>query len=350
MNLKERLNRRFMKIGTHDTTKKVVIVAEIGNNHEGEFTLAKEMIHSAAEAGADAVKFQTFVPELLTSSTDSVRLERLRRFQLSYDQFAQLAQTAEEEGVAFFSTPLDIGSARFLNHVQSIFKIASGDNTFFPLIERIAEFGKSIIVSAGFADIDLLTKVRASVHDVWRRIGVRPDLAFLHCVSSYPTPIEQANLGAISTLKGAFPDCVIGYSDHTLGIEATTYAVAAGARIIEKHFTLDKHHSDFRDHKLSADPTDLRRLVETVRRITVMMGDGKKVPQRCEEELSVAARRSIAAMNDIPAGKVLAMEDITWVRPGDGIQAGQESSILGHKTAHGIKGGELIRITDLVQV
>ena len=261
-----------MNIEGRDTEKTVLIVAEIGNNHEGSFDIAQRMIGSAAKAGADAVKFQTIIPQQLVNSADIARLERLRSFQFSYAQFEALARTARDSGVIFFSTPFDIQSAYFLNSIQNVFKIASSDNNFMRLIETVAAFAKPMFVSTGLADLDLLQRIYSATSAIWNKNGVNPGFAFLHCVCSYPAPPDQANLGAIQKLKAHFPGAIIGYSDHTLGIEAATFAVAAGARIIEKHFTLDKNHSEFRDHQLSADPQDFRLLVSSIRRVEALQG------------------------------------------------------------------------------
>ena len=267
----------------YDLSKMVLIVAEIGNNHEGSFDTAQRMIGSAAKAGADAVKFQTIVPEQLVHGADAARLARLRGFQFSFAQFEALARTARDSGVIFFSTPFDLQSARFLNSIQNVFKIASGDNNFMQLIQCVAAFSKPMFVSTGLADLALLQRIYSATSAIWNKNGVNPGFAFLHCVCSYPAPPDQANLGAIQKLKAHFPGAIIGYSDHTLGIEAATFAVAAGARIIEKHFTLDKNHSEFRDHQLSADPQDFRLLVSSIRRVEAMQGSGEITPQACEE-------------------------------------------------------------------
>jgi N,N'-diacetyllegionaminate synthase len=329
-----------MRFNTIDADVKVFVIAEVGNNHEGSYSLAEEMIGRAAEAGADAVKFQTFVPEHYVSSSDAARLERLRRFQLSYEQFAKLAKHAASAGVIFFSTPFDLESARFLDTIQSIFKIASGDNTFVPLIETVAGFRKPMIVSTGLADMTLLKMVHEDIRRIWA--GADPGLVFLHCVSSYPVPLAQANIGAIPALIAAFPDCTIGYSDHTLGIKAAIHAVSAGARVIEKHFTLNKNFSDFRDHQLSADPGEMRILVEEVREVSQLMGSREKVVQACEEGLRTAVRRSIGVARDLPIGTTLRATDLTWIRPGTGIAPGEEYRVLGHKTKRALKKGELI--------
>jgi N,N'-diacetyllegionaminate synthase len=336
-----------VKIGSIDLDARVFIVAEIGNNHEGNFDLAQEMVGKAAEAGVNAVKFQTFVPEHYVARSDTARFERLRKFQLSHAAFERLAKQAADLGLIFFSTPFDIESARFLNTIQPVFKISSGDNTFFPLVECVAGFGKPLIVSTGLADLALLDRLHASIQRVWTGNKTDPGLAFLHCVTCYPTPLEQANLGAIATLKNHFVDCSIGYSDHTLGIVAAPYAVAAGARIIEKHFTIDKNFSDFRDHQLSADPAEMRRMVEVIRETDAMLGTGLKVPQLCESDFLSAVRRSIAAARDIPAGTALQESDLTWIRPGTGVAPGNEGLVLGRKTRQIILAGDIIQVTDL---
>ena len=232
-----------MQIGEKDIDKKVFIIAEIGNNHEGNFELAKEMISKAAKAGVDAVKFQTFIPENLVCNEDKTRLKQLSKFQLSYNQFKDLSLFAEEKSVIFFSTPFDLKSAEFLNSIQPLFKIASGDNNFFPLIDIVAQFKKPMIVSTGVADLDLIKKIYDRIFSIWKNKNSNPGLALLHCVSSYPVPHDQANLSTISFLNKEFPDVAIGYSDHTLGIDAAVSSVFCGAKIIEKHFTIDKNYS-----------------------------------------------------------------------------------------------------------
>jgi sialic acid synthase SpsE len=338
-----------MIINERNYKDKVYIVAEIGNNHEGSFTLAEELLGKAAESGADAVKFQTFIPELFVSSEDPARLERLKKFQLSFEQFESLSKLAGRLGVEFFSTPLDLESAKFLNGIQSVFKIASSDNTFYPLIETVAEFGKTMIISTGLADIPLLNKVQKTVMDIWKKNGEVHSLALLHCITGYPVPIEQVNLAAIQTLRSKFPELTIGYSDHTLGIEVSTYAVAAGARIIEKHFTLDKNYSDFRDHQLSADPAEFRKLTDSIRSLESILGTGEKVVQQIEEGMKDAVRRSIAAAKDLSAGSTIQLEDLIWLRPGTGgFAPGSESQLLNKITARKIYKGELIQVRDIL--
>ena len=325
--------------------KKVFIVAEIGNNHEGEFKLAKEMISLAASAGADAVKFQTFIPEYYVSNSDLDRIKRLKSFQLSQNEFKLLSEFAKECGVEFFSTPFDLDSAMFLNQIQSIFKISSGDNTFYPLIDKISSFGKPIIVSTGMTNTELIDNLYKRILDYWYIKNHKCDLALLHCVSSYPVPDGQANLLKIKTMIEKYPLATIGYSDHTIGNEASIYAVSLGARIIEKHFTLNKNYSNFRDHQLSADPDDFSCLVESIRKIELLKGDGKLIVQKCEKEIEV--RRSIAAKSNLNKGDKISLENITWVRPGIGLTPGKESQIIGKRLLRDINQGELFSIKDL---
>jgi N,N'-diacetyllegionaminate synthase len=336
-----------MKFGKFDLARRVLVVAEIGNNHEGNFDVAVEMLERAAEAGADAVKFQTFIAEKFVSPADPDRLKRLRGFQLTFEQFAKLAERARQLGVVFFSTPLDIDSARFLDTIQPIFKIASGDNNFLDLIRTIAGFGKPLIVSTGFSDLPLLEQVHAEVRAAWKARGIDPGLSFMHCVACYPVPPAQANLAAIGTLLERFPDCAIGYSDHTIGIDAAAYAVAAGARIIEKHFTLDKNYSSFRDHQLSADPDDLRRLIARIREVEELLGDGSREPQQCELAHITAVRRSLAAARDLPVGTTLAPSDLICVRPGSGFAPGSEAQLVGRRTARALTAGTVLQSSDL---
>jgi N,N'-diacetyllegionaminate synthase len=337
-----------MKIGKIDTDKKVFIVAEIGNNHEGNFITAKKMIIKAAAAGVDAVKFQTFIPEHFVSCEDQTRLNRLRSFQLSYNQFLELSKIAKKKGLIFFSTPLDIQSAKFLNTIQPIFKISSGDNNFYPLIDTVAKFRKPVIVSTGAADIITVKNVYNKISKIWssKKKNIQ-NLVFLHCVSSYPVPNDQANLASIIYLKKLFPDVVVGYSDHTIGIDAAVLSVIAGARVIEKHFTLDKNFSDFRDHKLSADPEEMRLMVKKIRKVDKMFGKEEKKQQPCEKEMNNVGRRSISVAHNFSKGKKLSKSDLIWVRPGKGFPPGEEKKILGKKTSRDLKIGEIIKKGDI---
>lgn len=322
-----------------DVTKKVMVIAEIGNNHEGNYGLAEEMIRLAAEAGADAVKFQTIRPEHFIAPHLKARLEMLKKFELSWEQFGKLKQAAERAGVLFLSTPFDLESARYLNALVPAFKIASGDNTFYPLIEEIAAFGKPILLSSGMASVSPLRYAKALIERAWAKAGINPGLAVLHCVSSYPVPAHEAHLSMVRVIEKEL-GCIPGYSDHTLGIEAAVLSVAAGARVVEKHFTSNKNFSDFRDHKLSADPSDMKHMVQRIREVEVLLGSGEKRVMDCEKENLQPMRRSICAARELKRGEVLSSSDITWLRPGGGLEPGQEMQVLGRRLKGNVAFGE----------
>ena len=268
-----------MKIGNLDTRDKVMIVAEIGNNHEGSVELARQLVDKAADAGVDAVKFQTFKTETFVSPHDVDRFNRMKSFELTRENFEELAVRAKNNGLLFISTPLDMPSATFLIKIVDALKIASGDNTFYPLIELVSKSDKPIILSTGFADEEQI-KFSASLIKNNRPMRTSySGLALLHCVSAYPVNPSDANLSAIRTLAEKFPSTTIGYSDHTIGNEAAILAVAAGARIIEKHFTIDRNYSEFRDHQLSADPTSMAELVTKIRDAEILLGTGSLDPR-----------------------------------------------------------------------
>ena len=214
----------FHKEGAHvtatDLNDKTFIIAEIGNNHEGSYSLAEEMIGLAAEAGVDAVKFQTFKTELYINSKNKERFEKIKSFELSFNEFEKLSFYAKKIGLSFISTPFDIESASFLSDFVDALKISSGDNNFFPLIKAVSKIGKPLIVSTGLADIDLIKKTKKLVERTWSENNIKQDLALLHCVTAYPVDASHANLNAIKTMQNIF-DCTIGYSDHTLGKSAS---------------------------------------------------------------------------------------------------------------------------------
>jgi sialic acid synthase SpsE len=335
-----------MKIGKIDTAQKVFIIAEIGNNHEGDFDVAIKMIQAAANSGADAVKFQTIIPEELVRPTEIERIARLKKFQFTFEQYQMLSEVAKEAGVIFFSTPFDLKGAEFLNTIQPVFKIASGDNDFLPLIEKVMGFGKPVIISSGMAETHQMKIIYEMAEKIKADFVHEPGLAFLHCVTSYPTPDEQAGLSNIKKLISAFPDVTIGYSDHTLGIKASIYAVAAGASIIEKHFTLDNQYSDFRDHQLSANPEDFKQMVEEIRALEWMFGNESEI-QSCETDFLTAARRSIVLNRDFKAGESIRFEDLLWLRPGGGISPGNEHLIIGKKVNTDLLKGTTLKLSDL---
>jgi len=332
-----------MKIGNFDTAFRVMIIAEIGNNHEGSEVVAGEMIDAAAAIGVDAVKFQTFRAEHYVSQNDADRYSRLRRFQLDYDQFSRLADRAKSHGLIFLSTPFDIGSVRALEPLVPAFKIASGDNTFYPLLEAVADTHKPVLLSTGFADLEIVRTAKELFQRCWGEQPVNDQLALLHCVSNYPTSPEEANLSAIATMQREI-GCTVGYSDHTIGVDAAVLSVAIGARIIEKHFTLDKNYSDFRDHAISADPEDMAELVQSIRQAETLLGTGEKKPSESEVATAQLNRRSIVAARDLKAGAKLKLTDITWVRPGTGLSPGREKEILNRSLKKNVPRGTLLTL------
>ena len=319
------------------------LIAEIGNNHEGEFSVALELIDAAAEAGVDAVKFQLVKPEYVAGG-DKDRYVRYEKFLFSEDQFRKIADYCNTKGRMFFATPFDFQGATFLNEIQPIFKIASSDNNFVKFIQHVAGFGKPIIISTGLIGINDLSAVIKEIE----RTSTSVELALLHCVSSYPVPPEQANLSAIKHLSERFPNLTVGYSDHTIGIDAAVASVTLGAKIIEKHFTLDHNFSEFRDHQLSADPAEMRLLVDRVRELERMLGSGEKVPQENEVNTLLGFRRSAAASRALPKGHRVTAEDIMWVRPGTGITFRQEAELIGKSTTRAFGYAEPFDRTELI--
>ena len=335
-----------MKIGSFDTDASVLIVAEIGNNHEGRVDVGRELIRRAAEAGAGAVKWQTFRTERFVSPADGARFARLKSFELTIDRFAEWARLASSLGLLVIATPLDLESARGLEPIVDAFKIASGDVTFAPLLATVADMHRPMLLSSGASTVAEVHYAAGIVRQRWAAAGVDPGLAVLHCVSSYPTPASEANLAAIRPLAAAV-GATPGYSDHVVGIEAAVFAVAAGARIVEKHFTLDKHFSDFRDHQLSADPADMREMVEQIRRLESMLGSGEKRIQPSEAATRDLIRRSVVMADARPAGHRLGTDDVVWLRPGGGLAPGSEKTMIGRRLTRDLQRGERLAESDV---
>ena len=335
-----------MIVDCFNTDEQVLVIAEIGNNHEGNFDVAQELVRKAAESGVDAVKFQTFKTGLFGNPADPDRYERLKSFELSFSEFERLSELARSLGLLFISTPLDLASATFLERIVDCYKIASGDNDFYPLIGQVARTGKPLIVSTGLSDARQVSKTVEFVKGVWGGHTIDRQLGVLHCVSSYPVLPEQVNLRSIPFLAENF-DCTVGYSDHTLGIEAPVLAVALGARVVEKHFTLDKAFSDFRDHQMSADPADMEELVRRVRLASSMLGEVRKTIQPCEEEAVVALRRSIVAGRDLPGGHPVSESDLMWIRPADGLAPGEEHVLIDKVLTHSVPFAEPVTASDV---
>jgi N,N'-diacetyllegionaminate synthase len=331
-----------VRIGDFELGEAPLVVAELGNNHEGDPAVAAELIRAAAEAGAHAVKLQTFHVADFVRPQDERRFRQLERFELEPRAVEALAALARALGVLFVSTPLDFGSVDLLEPLVDAFKVASGDNDFLPLLDRVADSDRPLIVSTGLLDLDGVREVQDRIEGRRTRRGAAAGLAVLHTVTAYPSPPEQVNLAAIPVLAREL-GCPVGYSDHTLGIEACVLAAALGASILEKHLTLSHDFSDFRDHKLSAEPGEMRELVAAVARARVLTGRPAKELQPAEAELLASVRRSIVAARDLPAGTVLSAEDLTWMRPRDGLRPGDEAVLLGRRLVRPVAKGEAIQ-------
>lgn len=319
-----------------------LLVAEIGNNHEGDGALALEMVAAAAEAGADAVKIQVIRPERLVSAAEKDRVAQLGRFRLPEGKIREMSDLARAKGVLFIATPFDPESLAEIVDLVAAVKIASGDLDYVQLIAAAAKSGKPLILSTGMG---MLQEVERAVATVALNLpdgrNLFDSLALLHCVAAYPTPLEEANLRAIETLAATF-GLTTGYSDHTLGIEAALVAATLGARIIEKHFTLDKTRASYRDHALSADPADIARLATALHALDKMLGDGKKQPVASEQATRATARRSVVAARDLPAGALITLADLDFVRPGNGLPPSVAPGLVGRSLAQPVKRHEQI--------
>jgi len=323
-----------------------VVVAEIGNNHEGSLDLACELISLASDAGAYAVKFQTFQTEKLITARDVKRTGQLKKFQLSYSDFEYLAKYCQEMDIVFLSTPFDLESVEFLKPLVPAYKISSGDNTNFPLLEKVAYTGLPILLSTGMLTDSQLTEVVKQIRKCWDNEGIKGNLALLHCVSAYPTLPEQANLLAIEELK-KYSD-IVGYSDHTKGIEAAITAVALGATIIEKHFTVRHDYSEFRDHQLSANPVELKELVQRIGHLESLLGTQEIRCEDCESQNIDALRRSIVTTRKLAKGSVLTESDLCAVRPAGGLPPGNEKLLLGKTLKDSMEKGEVLYLASVV--
>ncbi len=330
-----------MIIGGCDLGRDRLLVAEIGNNHEGSAAAALEMVTAAAEAGADAVKIQVIDPTRLVNRLQTERIQQLERFRLPPDVLADMAALAEKKGILFMASAFDVDSLQRVLPLLAAVKIASGDLTFEPLLAAAAASGKPVLLSTGMSRMD---EIRAAVQTIAAHLarGTSAEmLALLHCVSLYPAPLAELNLRAIRALADTF-GLTVGYSDHALGIESAVAALALGARLIEKHFTLDKNRTTFRDHALSADPADMSRLADVVHTFDQMLGTGEKNPSEAEQKMAAAARRSIVAARDLPAGTILAGADLDFVRPSNGLPPVASATLVGRRLRAARKQHDLI--------
>jgi len=330
------------------------VIAEAGINHNGDLDMARRLIDVAAEAGADAVKFQTFKAELVISAdapkaayqlenTDpgETQLQMARNCQLAFEDFRGLQRHCRERGIVFLSTPFDHDSLDFLVEAGvPALKIASGEVTNFPLLRRAAASGKPAILSTGMST---LAEVEAAVAEL--RAGGCGELAVLHCVSNYPADPADANLRAMLSM-GAALGVPVGYSDHTPGLPVALASVALGAAILEKHFTLDTGLPG-PDHVASLDPAQLRQLVEGVRCVEAALGSGVKSPSSAELDTRAVARRSLFLTRDVAAGAAVEPDALVALRPAGGISPHELARVSGRKAARGLKAGRMLAWQDL---
>lgn len=316
----------------------VLIIAEAGVNHNGSLETARKMAAVAQKAGADVVKYQTAVPELVVSrfaekadyqkaqtGAGESQLEMIRRLHFSFESHRALKAYCESVGVEYLSTPFDLPSVAFLASLDlPVYKIPSGEITNLPYLERMAALKKPILLSTGMSTLPEIEDALSVLEN-----GGAGPVTLLHCNTEYPTPFADANLRAMLELKEQF-GCPVGYSDHTPGWEAAVAAVALGACVIEKHFTLDKT-MEGPDHKASLEPAELEALVRAVRNTEQALGSGRKHVTDSEAKNRAAARKSIVAARAIAAGETFTEENLTTKRPGDGVSPMRWHEVLGQK-------------------
>lgn len=327
----------------------VFIVAEAGVNHNGDAAVARRLVDVAVEAGADAVKFQTFRTEALvsrdapkagyqratTAAAESQR-EMLARLELGPDDHALLQEHAAKRGILFFSAPFDEKSADLLEALGvAFFKLPSGEITNLPLLRHVARKGKPVLVSTGMSTLEEVAQAVAAIRDAGD-----PPLALLHCVSAYPAPPAEMNLRAMDTLRERFA-CPVGLSDHSLGVEIAIAAAARGAAIVEKHLTLDKSLPG-PDHHASLDPSEFASLVRAIRSVEAALGDGEKRPMPSEADIRKVARKSLVAARAIRAGQILTVDLVAIKRPGTGISPADLGRALGQVVRRDLAQDEVI--------
>ncbi|MDR3594099.1 N-acetylneuraminate synthase [Clostridium sp.] len=315
---------------------KVFIIAEAGVNHNGSIELAKKLIDVAVEAKVDAVKFQTFISEKVISQNakkakyqievtgiEESQLEMVKKLELSFKQFYELKKYCDTKPIMFLSTPFDLESIDFLNQLDmKIFKIPSGEITNYPYLKKVGKFNKKVILSTGMS---YLKEIEEAIKAL--RENGTTDITVLHCNTEYPTPFEDVNLNAMNTIKEKL-NVEIGYSDHTIGIDVSIAAAAMGAKVIEKHFTLDKNMNG-PDHKASLEPSELKEMVRGIRNVEKAMGSGEKTPSKSEIKNLNIVRKSIVANKFIKKGEEFTEENLTCKRPGDGLSPMRWEEVIG---------------------
>ncbi len=340
---------------------RVFIIAEAGVNHNGDEALAMQLVEIAAACGADAVKFQTFSADKLVAkgtakasyqereTGDGDQHSMLRALELSDAAHARLAQACLQHRIEFMSTPFDESAADMLLRLgMRRIKVPSGELTNLPFLRFLSAKGVPLILSTGMADLGEIDTAVKTVKDIWAQIGLvlpADGLTVLHCTSNYPAEFKDVNLNAMQTI-GREIGVPVGYSDHTLGIAVSTAAVALGATVIEKHFTIDKRMSG-PDHSASLDPDELKAMVDSIRAVEQCLGSSTKAPTAAELPIRALVRRSVTLLRDFSAGQTIRSEDIALLRPGTGIPPADLESVPGHQTMRALAAGTTLCWSDL---
>ena len=330
------------------------IIAEVGANHNGDLELAKKSIDAAADCGVDAVKFQTYTAEELLSNQETIvttgpKGEKTQTLKELFDSVTlkrefhqEIYNYAKSKGLICFSTPFSLEGVAFLEDIGNpIYKIASSDVNYVDMLEAIANTKKPVFLSTGkctLSDMDMAIELLQN--------NGTSDLCLLHCVANYPSKMEHMNLNVIKTLKQMYPDCIIGFSDHSLGITAALGAICFGAKIIEKHFTINKN-LDGPDHWFSMDPNDMKNLVNEIRNLEVAFGTQRKILAQNEVPEKYWATRSLHINKDLKAEDIINKEDLDMLRPGYGISPFDRDKVIGIKLAKDIKKGTVLEWTHL---
>ena len=337
--------------------KKVFIIAEAGVNHNGKMELAYKLVDAAKEAGVDAVKFQIFKSEKLISKSTKMadyqkenlkenisQLDMVKKLELSYEDFIKINEYCKEKGIMFMATPFDNDSLDFLVDTLKVdvLKIGSGDLNNYPFLEKVALKNKEIILSTGMSNLSDIESALDFISQYTDK-----EVKVLHCTTNYPCPMDEVNLKAMNTIKDAF-QVAVGYSDHTLGIEVPIAAVALGAEIIEKHFTLDKT-MEGPDHVASLEPDELKEMTRTIRNIERALGSGIKKPNKSEVKIQSIVKRKIVLAKDVEINHVLTENDLEYKRCENGNESKYYKNIIGKKVKRKIDADSPLMWEDIVQ-
>lgn len=331
-----------MKLFGRDLGREVAIVAEIGVNHEGDVEAASRLLRLAAESGADAAKFQSYTPARFIAADDAERRARVGRFGLDEAAHRRLAREAADLGIQFFSSAITEDWVPLIAELSPAIKIASGDLAFEPVIRAAAATGRIVLLSTGLGTTEEIDRAVGWVADEIGDAALEERLVLLHCVSAYPTPLEDASLLAIPYLAQRY-GLPTGYSNHVEGPEAAIAAIALGAQVVEVHFTDRRDGRTFRDHALSLDPPMLRSLTDIAQAMRAARGRHGKTVQPSEAPGRLAVRKGLVAARDLPAGTVLAAGDLAYARPATEFAAGDLPSVLGRRLVSAVAEGHVLR-------